>query len=60
MVTPNAAIQGNIKKEYLKLQLSESEFTVEEVFQHYLGKPTRQETYLIAYFKEFLGKKKKQ
>ena len=52
-------IAANIKKEYLKLQLSESEFSVEDIFQHYLGKPARQETYLIAYFKEFLEKKQK-
>ncbi|QBA63675.1 site-specific integrase [Muriicola soli] len=52
-------IAANIKKEYLKLQLSEIEFTIEDVFQHYLGKPTLQDTYLIAYFKEFLQKKKK-
>ena len=52
-------IAAKIKKEYLKLQLSEIEFTVEDIFQHYLGRPARQETYLIAYFKEFLEKKKK-
>ncbi len=51
-------ITAKIKKEYLKLQLSEIEFTVEDIFQHYLGKPTRQETFLIAYFNEFLSKKK--
>ncbi|WP_027078863.1 site-specific integrase [Maribacter antarcticus] len=50
-------IEGNIKKEYLKLQLSEIEFTVEDIFKHYLGEPSRQETFLIAYFKKFLEKK---
>ena len=52
-------IAANIKKEYLRLQLSEIEFTVEDIFQHYLGKPAQHETYLIAYFNEFLKKKKK-
>jgi len=52
-------ISANIRKEYLKLQLSEIEFTVEDIFKHYLGKPSRQETYLITYFNEFLQKKKK-
>jgi len=52
-------IEGNIKKEYLKLQLSENEFTVEDIFEHYLGKPSLSETYLIAYFNDFLKKKKK-
>lgn len=52
-------IAAKIKKEYLKLQLSEYEFTTDDIFQHYLGKPPRQETYLIDYFKEFLEKKKK-
>lgn len=52
-------ITAKIRKEYLKLQLSETEFTVEDIFKHYLGKPARQETYLIAYFKEFLEKRKK-
>lgn len=52
-------IAANIKKEYLKLQLKENEFTVEDIFQHYLGKPAQLETYLIAYFNEFLKKKKR-
>ena len=52
-------IAANIKKEYLKLQLKENEFTVEDIFQHYLGKPAQHETYLIAYFNEFLKKKKR-
>lgn len=52
-------IAANIKKEYLKLQLAENEFTIEDIFQHYLGKPTHHETYLIAYFNDFLKKKKK-
>jgi len=52
-------ITANIKKEYLKLQLSETEFTVEDVFRHYIGEPTHQDRYLIDYFNEFLIKKKK-
>ncbi len=52
-------IAANIKKEYLKLQLKENVFTVEDIFQHYLGKPAQHETYLIAYFNEFLKKKKR-
>lgn len=52
-------ITANIKKEYLKLQLSETEFTSEDIFRHYIGEPTRQEKFLIDYFNEFLVKKKK-
>jgi len=52
-------ITANIKKEYLKLQLSETEFTSEDIFRHYIGEPIRQERYLIDYFNEFLVKKKK-
>lgn len=52
-------ITANIKKEYLKLQLSETEFTTEDIFGHYIGEPTSQERYLIDYFNEFLVKKKK-
>ena len=52
-------IAANIKKEYLKLQLAENEYTIEDIFQHYLGKPAHYETYLIAYFNDFLKKKKK-
>ena len=52
-------ITANIKKEYLKLQLSETEFTTEDIFRHYIGEPTSQERYLIDYFNEFLVKKKK-
>ena len=48
-----------IRKAYLQLQLSEVEFTVEDIFHNYVGKPSKKEVGTIQYFKEFLAKKKK-
>ncbi len=52
-------ITAKIKKAYLQLQLSEVEFTVEDIFHNYVGKPSKKEVGTIQYFKEFLAKKKK-
>jgi len=52
-------IAAKLKKVHLRLQLSEVEFTVEEIFQNYLGKPSKKEIGTIQYIKEFLAKKKK-
>ncbi|SRR6056297_107604 len=52
-------ITTDIKKAYLKLQLSGGEFTVEDIFNNYIGKPTAMEVGTVEYFKEFLDKKKK-
>lgn len=52
-------IIANIKKAYLQLQLAEAEFTVDDIFNNYIGKPTAMEVGTIQYFKEFLEKKKK-
>ena len=50
---------ANIKKAYLQLQLAGDEFTVEDIFNNYIGKPDNKEYGVIKYFKEFLDKKKK-
>lgn len=52
-------ISSEITKAYLQLQLSNDDFTVEDVFHTYLGKPTIKEVGVIEYFVEFLGKRKK-
>lgn len=52
-------ISANIKKAYLQLQLVGVEFTVEDIFNNYIGKPDNKEYGVIQYFKEFLEKKKK-
>mgnify|MGYP003681238088 CR=1 FL=1 len=52
-------ITANIKKAYLQLQLAGDEFTVEDIFNNYIGKPDNKEYGVIKYFKEFLEKKKK-
>jgi integrase/recombinase XerD len=52
-------ITANIKKAHLQLQLAGVEFTVEDIFNNYIGKPDNKEYGVIEYFKEFLDKKKK-
>lgn len=52
-------ICSKLKKNHLSLQLEGNDFTVDDIYQHYLGKPAHHETYLIAYFNDFLKKKKK-
>jgi integrase/recombinase XerD len=52
-------ISANIKKAYLQLQLAGVEFTVEDIFNNYIGKPDNKEYEVIQYFKEFLDKKRK-
>jgi len=52
-------ISGNIRNAYLQLQLAGNGFSVEDVYNNYIGKPTNKEYGVIQYFKEFLDKKKK-
>ena len=52
-------ITTDIKKAHLQLQLAGDEFSVEDIFNNYIGKPTAKEVGTIQYFKEFLEKKKK-
>ncbi len=52
-------ITANIKKAHLQLQLAGVEFTVEDIFNNYIGKPSTKEVGTIQYFKEFLEKKRK-
>ena len=52
-------ITNDIKKAYLQLQLTGFEFSVEDIFNNYIGKPTAKEVGTIQYFKEFLDKNKK-
>lgn len=48
-----------IRKAYLQLQLSGGEFTVDDIFTSYLGKPIIKDYGLVQYFKEYLNKKEK-
>jgi hypothetical protein len=52
-------ISNEIRKAYLQLQLSGGEFTVEDIFTSYLGKPIIKDYGLVRYFKEYLNKKEK-
>lgn len=52
-------ITNELRKAYLQLQLSGSEFNVEDIFTSYLGKPVIKDYGLIQYFKEYLNKKEK-
>ncbi|WP_299159437.1 site-specific integrase [uncultured Eudoraea sp.] len=52
-------ITAEISRTYLQLQLAGDEFSVEDIFNNYIGKPTAKDVGTIEYFKEFLDKKKK-
>lgn len=52
-------ISANIRKEYLKLQTTAKEFNVEDVLKHYIGDPSKEQTFLIRYFQEYLEKRKR-
>jgi len=49
-------INANIKKAYLKLQITDTDFGVAEVFDKYLGKVEKKQDFVISYFKKFLNK----
>ena len=49
----------NIKKAYLKIQVDGTEFSVEDIFNNYIGKAIEKEVMVLEYFVEFLSKKKK-
>ncbi|MEB8328306.1 site-specific integrase [Flavobacteriaceae bacterium KMM 6897] len=52
-------ITADINKAHLQLKLAGDEFSVEDIFSYYIGKPTAKEVGTIEYFKEFLEKKEK-
>jgi len=52
-------ITANIRKTYLKLQLADSAFSVDDLYDNFIGKPSKKEYGVIQYFKEFLEKKER-
>lgn len=48
-----------IRKAYLKLQLGNEDFTVEHIWDTYLGKVEKKNEYVISYFEKFLAKRSK-
>jgi integrase/recombinase XerD len=55
----NSALQKiflQISKSYLLLQMESYEIEVEDIYNGYLGKPVKQKEYVVAYFKNYLGK----
>mgnify|MGYP001814506372 FL=1 len=53
-------ISSNLKKEFLKLQLQNKDFTIQEIFDTYFKVAGKQkEAYVIAYCQEYLNKQKK-
>jgi integrase len=52
-------ITAKIKKVFLQLQLLDIQFTVDDIFTNYVGKPFTKEIGTIQCFNEFLEKKKK-
>ncbi|SHJ66493.1 Site-specific recombinase XerD [Maribacter aquivivus] len=48
-----------IRKAYLKLQLGNDDFTVENIWDMFLGKVEKKNEYVISYFEKFLVKKSK-
>tara|TARA_R110002051_G_scaffold167780_2_gene238467 strand:+ start:101 stop:1306 length:1206 start_codon:yes stop_codon:yes gene_type:complete len=48
-----------IRKVYLKLQLGSEDFTVDHIWDTYLGKVEKKNEYVISYFEKFLAKQSK-
>lgn len=49
-------ISSKITKSFLKLQMETSEFSVDDVFQNYIGKSTQKNRKVVEYFREYLLK----
>jgi integrase len=47
-------VKQNLNKAFLLLQLEEAEFTVEDIYNKYFGKPKEEKKYLLSYFSKFL------
>lgn len=50
---------ASIRKVYLKLQLGSEDFTVDHIWDTYLGKVEKKNEYVISYFEKFLAKQSK-
>ncbi|WP_335965756.1 site-specific integrase [Galbibacter sp. PAP.153] len=52
-------IKTKIEKSYLKLQLEENDFIVDDILQKYLNKKIKKEDGVVSYFKKYLDKQEK-
>ncbi|MCM4172465.1 site-specific integrase [Arenibacter sp. TNZ] len=52
-------ISSKITATYLKLQLKGIEFSIDDVFNYYVGKPLKDKVKLVYYIKEYVAKIKK-
>lgn len=52
-------IRNKINQAFLMLQIQGCEFTVDDIYSHYKGKPTKQNIGLISYYEEYLLKYRK-
>jgi integrase len=52
-------IEQNLNKSYLLLQLEDNEFTVEDIYNRYIGKPSEGKEYVVSYLNKHLLKIKK-
>lgn len=52
-------IEQNLNKAFLLLQLEEVEFTVEDIYNKYFGKPKEEKKYVLSYFSKFLERMNK-
>lgn len=48
-----------IRKAHLSVQLEKNHYTVDDIIQQYIGKPSKEKTLIIQYFKDYLKKLKK-
>lgn len=57
--TQLSLIKNKINRAFLLLQAQETEFTVEDIYNQYIGKPTTRAIGVVAYYNEYLEKHKK-
>lgn len=54
-----ALIKSKVEKAYLKLQLEDNDFTVDDILLKYLNKKIKKEDGVVSYFKKYLAKQEK-
>jgi len=57
--TQLSLIKNKINRAFLLLQTQETEFTVEDIYNQYVGKPATRAIGMVAYYNEYLERQKK-
>jgi integrase/recombinase XerD len=57
--TELSLIKNKLNQAFLMLQVQENSFTVDDIFNQYIGKPARVNIGIVSYYNEYLDKHKK-